>query len=85
MCNQRVPTVIATMTRISEFDKCRIKKQKRLTFTDINQFLEFTHICYKLMMMTMMMMIRMRTMMIHLNALGILFKENKNMILKNCQ
>lgn len=82
MCNQRVPTVIATMTRIIEFDKCgRIIKRKRLTFTD-NQFLEFTHICYKLMMMTMM---RMRTMMIHLNALSILFKENKNMIFKNCQ
>lgn len=52
-----------------------------MAFTD-NQFLEFTHICYKLMMMTMM---RMRTMMIHLNALSILFKENKNMIFKNCQ
>lgn len=84
MCNQKVPTVIATMTRIIEFDKCRIIKRKRMAFTD-NQFLEFTHICYKLMMMTMMMMIRMRTMIIHLNALGILFKENKNMILKNCQ
>lgn len=81
MCNQRVPTLIATMTRIIEFDKCgRIIKRKRMAFTD-NQFLEFTHICYKLMMMTMMMMIRM--MMIHLNALSILFKENKNMIFKN--
>lgn len=28
MCNQRVPTVIATMTRISEFDKCRIKNKR---------------------------------------------------------
>lgn len=37
------------------------------------------------MMMTMMMMIRMRTMMIHFNALSILFKENKNMIFKNCK
>lgn len=82
MCNQKVPTVIATMTRIIEFNKCRIIKRKRMAFTDINQFLEFTHICYKLMMMKMM---RMRTMMIHLNALSILFKENKNMIFKNCQ
>lgn len=42
MCNQKVPTVIATMTRIIEFNKCRIIKRKRMAFTD-NQFLEFTH------------------------------------------
>lgn len=84
MCNQRVPTVIATMTRISEFDKCRIKKRRRMAFTNINQFLEFTHICYKLMMMKMMrVMMMMRTMMIHFNALSVLFNENKNMIFKN--